>query len=906
MRQVVVVAVVGCVFGAFGASATPASANVHTWTGPSGGTWSNAANWSGGVPTSGEAGGTTVKFGTNTTSTMDIVGLTVDQLWLSGTGNTINGLAGRTLFVNGSAAQNNIRSDGTGNTLAASLPLGLTGAVTIFIQSTSGTLNIAGTISGTTNLRFFGLAATDGTRLTGQITIPGTTFVSSGTLLLDNNGVNAAITGPNVVVGDSVTEATLRLAQHSEIADTTDVRVTANSTFDVAGHYDVIDALTIEQGLVSLGAGRLTTEGTLNMTGGSVTGSTSPPNPGLAIKGDVVATSTATSSASVTAPVTITGARQFTIADGPAAEDLRIGNVVTEAVAGASLRKDGPGTLWLNPSSSNVWTGGTTIADGTLKTLATSGRTIPVNGSVTVGDDAGAAGSAVLLFGINNDIDQTTALDVRADGRVAGNGTNQTVKSLTMHDGSVDLPPNAANNLTVIDQVTMTGGVVDGVASLRAKTFAVTSSAAGPARILAPIRMATSGSGLFTVTPGPVSPELEATGGLTPVSGFPGGFAKAGGGTMVLGGVNTLPGAVDVQAGILAMNGTQTTPITVGPLATLTGNGTVGGTTVTGTLAPSAPAFRTGTLALTATSRLRIDGPPSADLPRVETAGAVTIGAGALLDLQLASGPIPPTATQLPLIVNGAGEGVLGQFANAPEGSTFTGAGLPFTVGYAAGDGNDVTLTAANVAPVVTVSPPDLIVHSVTGKAVALSASATDANQDPLTFTWDLGDGTTASGPDVSHAYAKAGTYTATVTVSDGRASVSASRAIAVTAPQVSPPPPDTRKPKLTFSLAKRQKPSSKGTFAAKLTCDEACTVTLATAVKPPGRKAKTGKATTMVTLAAGKATTVKITVPKAARKAVLKAVKARRSVTVRVAAKARDAAGNASASITRKTVLKR
>lgn len=118
--------------------------------------------------------------------------------------------------------------------------------MSIFVLSTGGMLNIAGTISGTPNLRLFGTAATDGTRLTGQIAIAGTTFVSSGTLLLDNNLVDAAITGATVVVGDSVTAATLRLAQPSEISNSTHVRVTQNSTFDVAGQNDVIDALTIE------------------------------------------------------------------------------------------------------------------------------------------------------------------------------------------------------------------------------------------------------------------------------------------------------------------------------------------------------------------------------------------------------------------------------------------------------------------------------------------------------------------------------------------------------------------------------------------------------------------------------------------------------------------------------------
>jgi len=43
--------------------ATPALGSVHTWIGPTNGLWSNAANWSGGKPTSGESGGTIVQFG---------------------------------------------------------------------------------------------------------------------------------------------------------------------------------------------------------------------------------------------------------------------------------------------------------------------------------------------------------------------------------------------------------------------------------------------------------------------------------------------------------------------------------------------------------------------------------------------------------------------------------------------------------------------------------------------------------------------------------------------------------------------------------------------------------------------------------------------------------------------------
>jgi O-glycosyl hydrolase len=52
------------------------------------------------------------------------------------------------------------------------------------------------------------------------------------------------------------------------------------------------------------------------------------------------------------------------------------------------------------------------------------------------------------------------------------------------------------------------------------------------------------------------------------------------------------------------------------------------------------------------------------------------------------------------------------------------------------------------------------------------TASATDPDLNPLTFTWDFGDGQTATGESVTHAYAADGkAYTVTVTVSDGQAS---------------------------------------------------------------------------------------------------------------------------------------
>ncbi len=78
-----------------------------------------------------------------------------------------------------------------------------------------------------------------------------------------------------------------------------------------------------------------------------------------------------------------------------------------------------------------------------------------------------------------------------------------------------------------------------------------------------------------------------------------------------------------------------------------------------------------------------------------------------------------------------------------------------------------VTNPPGNVAPTVeaagdpTAGKPPL--------AVQFSATGTDPDGDPLTYSWDFGDGGRSLLQNPSHTYANAGTYTATVTVSDGR-----------------------------------------------------------------------------------------------------------------------------------------
>lgn len=72
-----------------------------------------------------------------------------------------------------------------------------------------------------------------------------------------------------------------------------------------------------------------------------------------------------------------------------------------------------------------------------------------------------------------------------------------------------------------------------------------------------------------------------------------------------------------------------------------------------------------------------------------------------------------------------------------------------------------------NSAPVTTAGGPYAADEAT---PLSLDLSAADADGDPLTFTWDLGDGTTGTGsaPPTGHTYADDGVYTVSVTATDG------------------------------------------------------------------------------------------------------------------------------------------
>ncbi|MEF3111746.1 PQQ-dependent sugar dehydrogenase [Streptomyces chrestomyceticus] len=104
--------------------------------------------------------------------------------------------------------------------------------------------------------------------------------------------------------------------------------------------------------------------------------------------------------------------------------------------------------------------------------------------------------------------------------------------------------------------------------------------------------------------------------------------------------------------------------------------------------------------------------------------------------------------------------------AFGPDGALYV---LDYGTGYFNGDANSALYRIENAtgghSPVA-----EAKADRTSGQAplrVKFTASATDADGDPLTYTWDFGDGATSNQQNPAHTYRKNGTYSATVTAKD-------------------------------------------------------------------------------------------------------------------------------------------
>lgn len=492
----------------------------HVWVGPAaGGVWSNAANWTNGVPTTGEANGTIVQFDGNISSTDNIAGLVVNQIHFTAGGNTIFGSGGVTLGLNGTGVTNNFINDAGDNLIDSTLPIALSGATPFFVL-TAGKVTIGSNISGSAGFKINTGSANGTLQLAGQTnTYTGTTTVAEGTLELNSPGFSTAIPGDLVIGDNSGGTATVTLVQGQEISDTSDITVNRDGILDLTSHSDTIASLTLVSGasqaaVVQTGTGTLTLGGnvTLTLNGGGGTAAT-------------ISGSLGTGGAQ----------RTFTVANGGGTSDL----VVSAKIVGSGgLVKAGSGMLELANTVANTYTGDFTVNDGSLflNSTAPSGA---ITGALVVGDNTGAVQTAVVrLFG-SNQIADASSLTLHTDGLLDLNGFDETFTGLSLESGTA-----AAGFVTTgAGKLALSGNIATTVTG----TGAATPSISGNLELA-------GASPTINVADGAANTDLVILAAFTDASN---GFTKTGNGSLMLRGLGPTA-AIFANVGTLLLNGTTT------------------------------------------------------------------------------------------------------------------------------------------------------------------------------------------------------------------------------------------------------------------------------------------------------------------------------------------------------------
>jgi autotransporter-associated beta strand protein len=284
----------------------------------------------------------------------------------------------------------------------------------VFSGAITGTTGTITKSTGTGVLLFSGSSAN---------TYTGLTTVSAGELQLNKSGVNALNGSATVNTG-----GTLSLLAANQIVDTATLTV-AGGTFNMGGFSETVTRLVFSSGTISQGGATLSlsaTTGTaltmgdgttlsdpIALTGGSGT-------PGVTYNG---ATTTATISGSLDLGTVI---RTFNIAMGTGTTDMEISGVISGT--GGITKLGGLGRLDFTGSSSNTYTGTTTVSFGTLFLNKSMGQAI-------VGDIVFNDTSGFLVLGGNNQIGSASDMTL-VSGTFDMNGFNATMGTLTYTSGT--------------------------------------------------------------------------------------------------------------------------------------------------------------------------------------------------------------------------------------------------------------------------------------------------------------------------------------------------------------------------------------------------------------------------------------------------------------------------------------
>ncbi|MGZ8307325.1 MAG: autotransporter-associated beta strand repeat-containing protein, partial [Allosphingosinicella sp.] len=330
-------------------------------------------------------------------------------------------------------------------------------------------------------------------------------------------------------------------------------------------------------------------------------------------------------------------------------------------------------TVFFNQSSAGAATittnDGSTVlfrdrsGGGTARFINNGGGTIDISGVTTAGVQTGSieGAGAVMLGGKRLTLggnDRSTEISgIISDGGFSGGAGGSLVKIGT-------------GTLTLTGANSYTGGTTIDSGTLRLGNGGATGSIAG--------NVVDNGTLVFNRSdPVTYAGVVSGTGTLV----------KTGTGMLTLAGASTYTGATTVADGILRVNGSIASAVTVNPDARLDGTGTIGGLTVAGTLAPgnsigTITVAGNATFASGSTYEVEVDGAGNSDKTLVT--GTATLQGGTVA--ALFQGQAEQCGAPFQYTILTAQGGVSGAFAGVTSNFAFLAPSLSY-------DPNNVILT---------------------------------------------------------------------------------------------------------------------------------------------------------------------------------------------------------------------
>jgi hypothetical protein len=639
--------------------------------------WTTAANWSAGLPTSGQVVSDTGGFniilasGAQSVSAMNFVN-----------GGTLTISGGSLTFTSGSTANNVVISGGT---LNANAPLTISGTTTL----SSGTLGGTGVVTTTGLLTWSGgtismtggagaVNTNGGITETGAVTLSNGTITNTGTVTMNAGGTISMTT--SAVINNTTGTWNVASGGISLTGGGAAPSFTNGGTFNVtagAGTFTFTGVAFNDNGTANLNSGTLsllgggTSAGKFNVAAGST----------LSLGGSnfsATAASSVTGAGSVLftgGPSTIAGAYNIagatTVGASPADSNAAANfNSASASTANLNLTAGAlGGTGNLTVTGTMTWAGGTLSNTGTT-TIAANTGTLNLTGTNSPKESGGTlsvAGTANFNAGL--DIGGNAVISVPSGGKFNLNG-DFSLASVSIAGNSI------FNNAGTVVKTAGTSGAGGGFGS----TVAFTNTGT-----------VTAGSGLLS---------------------FAGPYTQLGPNSLTAMASGNLAGNLILNGGLLNGSGTITGNLTNG--ATVKPGNSPGTITISGNYTQTAA----GTL------NIELDGTGAGLFSVLNIGGTATLGG--TLNVTLGGGFVPAVseAFQIMTFTDGSGSSNFATETGLSQGSVF----LQPTI-------NAANLTLNAIASTVTLTPNSLNFNSVLVNTTSATMSATLANNTPGSIT---------------------------------------------------------------------------------------------------------------------------------------------------------------------------